>query len=532
MLKVLIKKQLLEINRGLFVNRKTGEAKSKSAIILSVAGFAGLMLFLCLTFFFLFSPLVAPLKKAGLGWFYFCLTGGIAIVFGTFGSVFNTFSTLYLSKDNDFLLSLPIPPKYVMLSRLVSVYLLGATYSLAVSLPTTIAYFVYGSPTAIEILASLFACFTETLFVAVLSCLLGYVVAKISVKLKNKSLITVIISIVFVGAYCAMCMTMSDAVQSLIENGNEVAAGVKAYAYPLYAFGMACVGEPIPLLVVTAVTFALCLLAYFALSRSFIKVVTRVSSNTSSSRKKVRIKVRSVRRALFVRELKRFTSSASYMLNTAMGSLFTLMATVALAIGRESIRAITFDPQLNLRSYSALMAIAALLTMSSMSVITAPSVSLEGKNIWIIQTMPIKLREVLKAKIALHVVITLPCAFALAVCSSIVFGLNAADFICVTLSSIVFVLLFAEWGLFLNLKMPNLNWSSETTVIKQSMPVFLTMFSGTVVAVALGGLYYLLMPYVSASVYAWCVFAFCLSITVSLYKAIITRGEKILSRIS
>ena len=186
MLKVLIKKQLLEINRGLFVNRKTGEAKSKSAIILSVAGFAGLMLFLCLTFFFLFSPLVAPLKKAGLGWFYFCLTGGIAIVFGTFGSVFNTFSTLYLSKDNDFLLSMPIPPKYVMLSRLVGVYLLGATYSLAVSLPTTIAYFVYGSPTAIEILASLFACFTETLFVAVLSCLLGYVVAKISVKLKNK----------------------------------------------------------------------------------------------------------------------------------------------------------------------------------------------------------------------------------------------------------------------------------------------------------------------------------------------------------
>lgn len=220
------------------------------------------------------------------------------------------------------------------------------------------------------------------------------------------------------------------------------------------------------------------------------------------------------------------------MLNTAMGSLFTLMATVALAIGRESIRAITFDPQLNLRSYSALMAIAALLTMSSMSVITAPSVSLEGKNIWIIQTMPIKLREVLKAKIALHVVITLPCAFALAVCSSIVFGLNAADFICVTLSSIVFVLLFAEWGLFLNLKMPNLNWSSETTVIKQSMPVFLTMFSGTVVAVALGGLYYLLMPYVSASVYAWCVFAFCLSITVLLYRVIVTRGEKILSRIS
>ena len=34
---------------------------------------------------------------------YFLIMGMIAIALGTFGSVFNTYSGLYLSKDNDLL---------------------------------------------------------------------------------------------------------------------------------------------------------------------------------------------------------------------------------------------------------------------------------------------------------------------------------------------------------------------------------------------------------------------------------------------
>ena len=53
--------------------------------------------------------LCAPLHAAGLGWLYFAMMGLIAVLLGAFGSVFTTYSTLYLAKDNDLLLSLPIP---------------------------------------------------------------------------------------------------------------------------------------------------------------------------------------------------------------------------------------------------------------------------------------------------------------------------------------------------------------------------------------------------------------------------------------
>ena len=40
-----------------------------------------------------------------------------------------------------------------------------------------------------------------SVFVMTLSCLLGYVVAKVSLKLKHKSMITVLVSLIFIGGY-------------------------------------------------------------------------------------------------------------------------------------------------------------------------------------------------------------------------------------------------------------------------------------------------------------------------------------------
>lgn len=60
--------------------------------------------------FTLFSiGLCAPLHEAGLDWLYFTLFALVGVLMGVFGSVFNTFSGLYQAKDNDLLLSLPIP---------------------------------------------------------------------------------------------------------------------------------------------------------------------------------------------------------------------------------------------------------------------------------------------------------------------------------------------------------------------------------------------------------------------------------------
>ena len=96
-----------------------------------------------------------PMVIAGAGWLYFTIMSLIAIALGAFGSVFNTYSGLYLSKDNDLLLSMPIPVRYIMISRLLGVYLIGLMYSEVVMLPAIIVYWVIAAPGAAAVVCSL-----------------------------------------------------------------------------------------------------------------------------------------------------------------------------------------------------------------------------------------------------------------------------------------------------------------------------------------------------------------------------------------
>lgn len=531
MLKILVKKQLLEINRCLFVSGKTGERRNKKAVFFAIAGFTALMLFLAVAFFFLFSSFVSPLAQAGLNWLYFALTGGFAIFIGAFGSVFNTFSTLYLSKDNDFLLSLPLPPKSILASRLISVYILGAAYSVIVSVPACVAYYVFASPTAAEVFASLFSCALITLVVAILSCLLGYVVAKISVKLKNKSLITVIISLVVIGVYYFVYFKMNDAITSLIENGEAVAAAIKVYAYPVYSFGKACVGSPLYLLCVTAVICALCVAIFAALSHSFIKIITNVSSGGANVRKKRKIKVRTSFGTLLHKELKRFVSSASYMLNSGMGTALACAAAIAAIIKNQDIYRLFNSPEIGYGEYALPIVAAVAMLSSSINTLTASSVSLEGKNLWILRSLPVKPVTIILAKLALHLIVTLPALEFLTITLSVVTGLGATDTICVICLTAFAVVFAAEFGLLLNLKMPNFKWTNETVAVKQGMPVFLSLTSGMVLTAVLGGAYFAIRKFVSVTAFVWACAALSAIAAFILFRLLVTKGVKLFDKL-
>ena len=110
MIKALLKKQIMEVFSWVYFDRKNGKNRSKNGII----GYAALYLlifgFLGVFFYQIANMLCKPLSDAGFGWLYFALMGLIAVAMGVFGSVFNTYSSLYNAKDNDFLLSLPVPP--------------------------------------------------------------------------------------------------------------------------------------------------------------------------------------------------------------------------------------------------------------------------------------------------------------------------------------------------------------------------------------------------------------------------------------
>ena len=219
MLKLLLKKQLTEIFRNDVYNPKKNRARSKVGIIGYILLFVIIMVGLLGGIFTGLSLLLcSPLSAAGMDWLYFTLMGLLAILLGTFGSVFNTSSCLYLSKDNDLMLSLPIPVNVLMASRLLTVYLIGVMYSIVVILPAVIVYWVKASISVGVVFGGLLLMLLISVFILTLSCALGWVVAKISLKLKNKSFITVLVSLVFFGGYHFFCFKAQTLLRDLLAN--------------------------------------------------------------------------------------------------------------------------------------------------------------------------------------------------------------------------------------------------------------------------------------------------------------------------
>ena len=174
MLKILVKKQLLELNRGFFYDQKKGKSRSKAASIVLIILYALLIVGIIGGMFAAFAfAACKPLVSIDAGWLYFAVFGLIAIAMGTFGSVFNTAAALYNARDNDLLLSMPIPVRYIIISRLLGTYLMGLLFSAVVIVPAAVVYLITASVTLQAVFGALIITLTVSLAVLVLSCILG-----------------------------------------------------------------------------------------------------------------------------------------------------------------------------------------------------------------------------------------------------------------------------------------------------------------------------------------------------------------------
>lgn len=524
MIKLLLKKQLYEINQSFFLNRKTGTIRSKKAVIGVICGFSVLILFMAAMFALLAAVLIKAYAAMDLVWFYFTVTGTLAVMLGVFGSVFNTYSGLYKSKDNDLLLSLPITVNAIMCSRLLSVFAMSFFYSGIVTLPTVIVYYIYGAPSFSGVLFSLLLVFVIAFLVTDLSCALGYLVAKISVKVKNKTSISVIVFILFVVAYLYFCSKSSDLITDLIANGEAIASNIKIYAIPFYAMGKTGSGDYLCAFIFTASVAVITVAVYLIMKGSFYKIVS--SSEKSKTNFKVKkIKIKSIKKALLHRELKKFFSSITYMLNSGVGILLMPILGVYSFVRRETLVGV-FEQIPELYSVLPVLCFAIVAVTSVMCNISAPSISLEGKNLWIIRSLPARTKDVLFAKVKAHLLLTLPCVLFLSVLLCVSCGISVWLSIITVFACTCFTLLHAEAGVMLNLKFPVLNYTNETYAVKQGVSVFVSLFGGWVLGISLGvGGYFLCSVLPTVAVMS-IIAAIMSASAILLYRLIGTKGVK------
>lgn len=83
----------------------------------------------------MFLAICEPFHSLGLDWLYFGMMVMGAFALMVVGSIFFAQSQLYEAKDNELLLSLPVPVSAILGSRMIMLYLINFVYGTMVMLP-------------------------------------------------------------------------------------------------------------------------------------------------------------------------------------------------------------------------------------------------------------------------------------------------------------------------------------------------------------------------------------------------------------
>lgn len=476
---------------------KNGKKSSNARLVWTIIGISLLLLyFLVLSGFFAFGA-ARSLRMADAEWLYFPMFLFIGLALLLFLSTFETKSILFESKDNDLLLSMPVRPQDIVRSRAFTVLIYNYLLSAIVLLPAVLVYpFVTGDlPGAF---GGLVCWLLMPPFATAVSSFFGFLLAKITARVRHKNVVGLILSVTFFVLYFWGYTSLMSGISG--DPGDTGDGSDDLDLSPLIsAFGFArSFGEgtllrsALPFLLYAVLMLGVTYLAYRILSAHYVSIVTVTPKTERTVYRERRLEQRSVLRALTKKEFMRFTSSSAYMMNGGSGYLMMLILSVFAAIRLSGAFSAVTDPEaLGFLSAALGPMVAAFMTlMLSLSGMTPSVLSLEGKSFWIPKTMPVKTSTVLLSK-------TLPqallgSAFSL-ICSVILiialpFGVLDAVFL--LLLPQIGSWLFAFYGLLCNLLLPKFDFDNEVRAIKQSGAVTLSVLSSVVFSMLFfGGVY-------------------------------------------
>ena len=488
MFKALLRIKLASLPSMLTGGAKRGKKRGKGMAVL----YALLMVYVigvfCWMFAGMFSMLAEPLHDAGLSWLYFLMTLILAFTLMVIFSVFTAKSQLYEAKDNDLLLSMPIPPSAILASRMMLLLGLNLVFGLIIVVPSLIEWYAV-VPFSLSGLASFLLTFIALVFFAMsISALFGWLISLLTSKMRNKTLFETVLSLAFLGGYFYLCGKMGDVIENVLMSSMGLADTLGNIAI-LKCIGLAAAGESLTKLLLTLVVLIIpFIIVYAVLARTFIKTATAKRGAAKIKYVDRGQKVSSMHSALFKREAARFFSSSTCIINNGLGAVFMIVAAVALVIYKNEVSgfiAMFGD------AGDIVMCIVAVFgaMMAGLVLPTSSSVSLEGRSLWLVRSMPVSTREVLDTKLKFSLTIYVPPVILLMAAAGYVLRPGALMLLASTVFSLLLLFVMAQIGLIENIRHPNLNWTTETQAVKSGASVMISMLLdyGLIAALAFGG---------------------------------------------
>ncbi len=454
-------------------------------------------------------------------------------------SFLKTSGYLFAFQDYDMLMSLPLSVKTIVTGKFLYMYLNNLLFSLAVMLPMGSAYLIYSfslsfAGKAAACLMWIVAAVLAPLLPMTVAAFFGTVATAIGSKSRFKVLVQVVFMMIFVCGLIALniflnTMKIGDNGEFIhrIEDFTQIVQQQVHRFYPISALFDTAVNKQGILEFLGFVVLSLGVYYLFAVlvAKKYRTINTALMSKGKKTVYHMKEqKARSVIASMVYKEWKRMLSSAPYLLNIGVGMLLSVVASVVcLTVGRSMLmeNEKVFKIILECR-YSAPFMVAIFLTMSCT---TSVSLSLEGKTLWILLSLPVSWKTILKSKMAFNMVFLLPAAFICTVCFGITLQLDSLSFL-LFFAALVSVISFSTViGMFFNICFQKYQWENEVEVVKQGMSVSLGILVNMFLQMILVGVSMGLSFFIDGRIVLAGISVFFFLLSIIIYYALLS-GEK------
>lgn len=448
--------------------------------------------------------------SAAYGYAYLGMTAlipGVAMVITSlismFFTIFKANGDLFAFRDYEKVLSLPIPVRTVIYSRLGNMYFWNTIIAILVMTPMGIVYAIYVKPTIGFYIVWILGMFLVCLIPTILASFIGALITAIASKFRYASAVSSILGIAFVVALMVLSLTMSSVDTGLGKLVNPQTGEVDISAisalmpaisdsiYQLYPpaklFADAIVDESWLSFLLLAFISVL-LYGTFArmLSLKYREINSALTSHVSRADYKMqKLQQGSMTFALYKKTIMRILKSSVCATNLLIGCvLAVIMAVALLVLGPEKVLdgfdARAFMPFIQ---NGAGYALAALVSMTNTA---AVSLALEGKNVWLIKSLPIPPKTLYDSYLLTNLTFTVPTGLICGALFSIALTTGVVATMIIILLPLVFSLFSAVMGIYIGNRMAFYDWQEETHLVKQSLMSITGMLGGMVLIIICG----------------------------------------------
>lgn len=420
-------------------------------------------------------------------------SGLIVLIFG----IFYIIGTLFLARDTEFLASLPLSQGSVFMTKFAMVLLGEYPFAFFLMLPPVIIYGIGTQKGVIYYILAIICTLLLPFLPLVISAFLALLLMNIVSRSKRRDMITIIGSIImmvlFIGGQNYLMSRMpenrEDFLMALLQSSDAIIEFMgRAFPPSIWitkVLSSGGVDSAWNLLFLVAATIAAFLAVYLLASFIYQRGATaQLETRSAPGKTKLTYRRSSQVFTIFKNELLIILRTPIYALNSLV---VVFMAPLLLAIpffggnfSNDSDLQFIFQFLGNNDSQAILMLVSAgiitLLVMINPAVST--TFSREGKNIWVLKTIPVKPVVQVYGKLLAGYSISFVATLVTIVIAIFLFKINVLTAIMILILCSLALVPVSSIGLYIDLIRPKLQWNNPQEAIKQNMNAMLAMLIG------------------------------------------------------